>query len=203
MVNALFLSTNKIVDEPRSQFLQMGFHFAHLLAYYQSARYNRSSMDASVILGMIDHASTIINLAIDTTDDRTRHLTDHIYHVVTFSALTLCRLVHEYDAQLLVENVDIDSLDRLVLKLIIWLRSIGLPCHAAHLLGSIVLSQFKKLRSETSSVCHDFVDNPGQEYSALSGLEASPLASNVGFIYPDLIGSELFDLGDGTWPQWS
>ncbi|KAJ9269984.1 hypothetical protein DTO212C5_3954 [Paecilomyces variotii] len=192
-----------LFDEPRSQFLQMGFHFAHLLAYYQSARYNRSSMDASVILGMIDHASTIINLAIDTTDDRTRHLTDHIYHVVTFSALTLCRLVHEYDAQLLVENVDIDSLDRLVLKLIIWLRSIGLPCHAAHLLGNIVLSQFKKLRSETTSVCHDFIDNPGQDYNALSGLEASPLASNVGFIYPDLIGSELFDLGDGTWPQWS
>lgn len=198
------LGTNELLEEPRSQFLQMGFHFAHLLAYYQSARSPQSLMDGSMILEMIDLSSTIINLVIDTTDDRTRHLTDHIYHIVTFSALTLCRLVHMYDAQLRVANINVDSLDRLVMKLITWLRSIGLPCHAAHLLSDVVFSQFKKLRPDFHSVPTNLEDSPGQDYSALSVLGASPLPSNVGFLYPDLIGSELFDMDDEiVWPQWS
>lgn len=198
------LGTNELPDEPRSQFLQMGFHFAQLLAYYQSARSPQSLMDGSMILEMIDLSSTIINLAIDTTDDRTRHLTDHIYHIVTFSALTLCRLVHMYDAQLRVANINVNGLDRLVMKLITWLRSIGLPCHAAHLLSDVVFSQFKKLRPDFHSIPTNLANSPGQDYSALSVLGVSPLPSNVGFLYPDLIGSELFDMDDEiAWPQWS
>lgn len=200
----MLLSTNKLQDVPRSQFLQMGFHFAHLLAYYQSVRYPQSLMDASIILEMIDLASAIINLAIYTTDDRTRHLTDHIYHVVTFSALTLCRLVHEYHAQLSLADIDIDSLDRLVLKLVTWFRSIGLPCHAAHLLGDIVLSQFKKLRPGAKPTINDASDNTGQYYRPLSSLEASPFIPNVDLGFPDLLGSELFDMEDGgSWPPWN
>ncbi|OAA76221.1 hypothetical protein LEL_05905 [Akanthomyces lecanii RCEF 1005] len=190
-----------LFDEPRSQFLQMGFHFAHLLAYYQSARSPQSLMDASIILEMIDLASTIINLAMDTTDDRTRHLTDHIYHLVSFSALTLCRLVHMYEGQLRIANVDVDCLDCLVTKLVTWFRSIGLPCHAAHLLSDIVSSQFQKLRP--NYVPADAAASTATHYD-LTVLDASPLPSDVGF-YPDLIGSELFDVNEGmtSWPQWS
>lgn len=190
-----------LFEEPRSQFLQMGFHFAHLLAYYQSARSPQTIMDASIILEMIDLSSIIINLAIDTTDDRTRHLTDHIYHLVTFSALTLCRLVHTYEGQLRISNVDVEGLDRLVTKLIEWLRSIGLPCHAAHLLSDIVSSQFQKLRP-------NYVPGDAQVATTMhygqAGLDASTLTSSVGF-YPDLIGSELFDINDEItpWPQWN
>lgn len=196
---------DQILDEPRSQFLQMGFHFAHLLAYYQSARSPQSLMDGSTILEIIDLSSIIINLAIDTTDDRTRHLTDHIYHIVTFSALTLCRVLNMYDSQLRVANINIDDLDRLVMKLITWLRSIGLPCHAAHLLSDIVSSQFKKLRPKAYATSQDVAGGPEEDYSALSALGASPLSSSVGFLYPDLIGSELFEIDDGavSWPQWS
>lgn len=199
------VNANVNLDEPRSQFLQMGFHFAHLIAFYQSARSPQSFMDGSIILEMIDLSSTIINLAMDTTDDRTRHLTDHIYHLITFSALTLCRLVHMYEDQLRVANVDVDGLDHLVTKLITWLRSIGLPCHAAHLLSDIVLSQFHKLRPRARYVPADAAASSLEHYNALSILDASPLSSNVGFLYPDLIGSELFDIDDGTssWPQWS
>lgn len=190
-----------LFDEPRSQFLQMGFHFAHLLAYYQSARSPQSLMDASIILEMIDLSSTIINLAMDTTDDRTRHLTDHIYHLITFSALTLCRLVHMYEDQLRIANVDVDSLDRLVTKLVAWFRSIGLPCHAAHLLSDIVSSQFQKLRPNYAPT--DSAASTATHYS-LAVLDTSPLPADVGF-YPDLIGSELFDANGGiaSWPQWS
>lgn len=199
------VNANVNLDEPRSQFLQMGFHFAHLLAYYQSARSPQSLMDGSIILDMIDLSSTIINLAMDTTDDRTRHLTDHIYHLITFSALTLCRLVQMYEDQLRVSNVDVDSLDRLVTKLITWLRSIGLPCHAAHLLSDIVSSQFQKLRPGAQYAPANAGAGSMAHYNTLSVLDASPLSSNVGFLYPDLIGSELFDIDDGTasWPQWS
>ncbi|KAJ5618755.1 hypothetical protein N7510_002739 [Penicillium lagena] len=194
-----------LFDEPRSQFLQMGFQFAHLLAYYQSVRSPQTLLDGSVIMEMIDLSSSIINLAIDTTDDRTRHLTDHIYHIVTFSALTLCRLVHTYDAHLRVAKIDVDGLDRFVVKLITWLRSIGLPCHAAHLLSDIVSFQFKKLRHGAQQMPENFAFSPGHDHSTLSVLAPSPLSSNIGFLYPDLIGSELFYMDDGTapWPQWS
>ena len=201
-------STDQSLDEPRSQFLQMGFHFAHLLAYYQSARSPQALLDGSIILEMIDVSSNIIHLAIDTTDDRTRHLTDHIYHVVTFSALTLCRLAHTYDAQLRVADVDVNELDDLIMKLITWLRSIGLPCHAAHLLSDVVSSQFQKLRLKGQSIPANLEYNSApdrQDYTGLPNLGNSPLSSNVTFLYPDLICSELFDLDDGgpTWPQWS
>jgi hypothetical protein len=183
----------------------MGFHFAHFLAYYQSVRSPESLVDGSDIMEMIDLSSTIINLAIDTTDDRTRHLTDHIYHVVTFSALTLCRLTSTYDAQLRVASIDVDGLDRLVIKLIAWLRSIGLPCHAAHLLSEIVSSQFKNLRPRSEAILSDLACYSERDYNVLSAIEASPLASDIGVLYPDLIGSELFYMDDGTasWPQWS
>ncbi|KAM3543249.1 hypothetical protein ARSEF1564_003879 [Beauveria bassiana] len=71
-----------LLDEPRSQFLQMSFSFAHLLAYCQATQSLQSSLDTSLILDMIELSRDIINLAMDTTDDRTRHLTDHIYHLI-------------------------------------------------------------------------------------------------------------------------
>ncbi|ATY64959.1 C6 finger domain [Cordyceps militaris] len=190
-----------LFEEPRSQFLQMGFHFAHLVAYYQSARSPQSSMDTSVMREMVDLSSTIINLAMDTADDRTRHLTDHIYHIITFSALTLCRLVHTYEEQLRMDSVNVDGLDGLVARLVRWLRCIGLPCHAAHLLSDVVASQFQKLRPDYQA--SDAAAGVTTQYS-LSALDAALLSSNMGF-YPDLIGSELFGMDDGvaSWPQWN
>lgn len=56
-----------------------------------------------------------------TAGDRTTHLTGHIYHVVAFSALTLCRLVHKYEPQLRAEGHDIAALDNFVITLVSWL----------------------------------------------------------------------------------
>ncbi|OAL30372.1 hypothetical protein AYO22_01570 [Fonsecaea multimorphosa] len=86
-----------------------------------------------------------MTLAMETTDDRTKHLSDHIYHMITFAAVTLCRLLHMYEEQLALSH-NIAELDSLVATLVPWLKSIGLSCHAAFTLGDIVAAFHKKLR---------------------------------------------------------
>ncbi|KAJ4282701.1 hypothetical protein NW764_003713 [Fusarium oxysporum] len=194
-----------LFNEPRSQFLQMGFHFAHLLAHCQSLKSPKSVMHSSVLKEMIKHSKIIINLAIDTTDDRTRHLTDHIYHILSFSALTLCRIVHTYESKLRAANYDTTELDNLVFKLVNWFKTIGLPCHAAHILGDIVHEQFQKLRPDfqpsTPIVPGALSENPGVIYNA----EELLLPPDLSFLYPNFIGSEMFDADGGleSWPEWA
>ncbi|KAF1840430.1 uncharacterized protein K460DRAFT_371624 [Cucurbitaria berberidis CBS 394.84] len=52
-----------LFDQPRSQFVQMGFHFAQLSSYVQSLKTSQESLA--------------------TADERTRYLTDHIYHIIS------------------------------------------------------------------------------------------------------------------------
>ncbi|KAK4948613.1 hypothetical protein LTR10_012617 [Elasticomyces elasticus] len=194
-----------LFDEPRAQFLQMGFNFAHLLAYCQSLKSARAVMRSSVLAEMIERSRLIINLAMDTTDERTRHLTDHIYHTITFSALTLCRLVHTYESKLRAANHDIYALDALVFRLVSWLRSIGLPCHAAHILGDVVSAQFKKLRPNfQQEPIYATGSTPKRSHEGtVMDHPTLPLPDDVAFQFPDFIGSELFNLNDDTsWPQW-
>lgn len=184
----------------------MGFHFAHLLAYGQSLRSptrvrNGSAIVETIVMDMIQHSRTIINLAIETADERTRHLTDQIYHIVTFAALTLCRLVHTYESKLRAANNDVESLDRLVLRLVDWLKSIGLPCHAAHMLSDILAAQFNKLRPYCRpDVVSDLV---GSDID-FSALDQQSLPADIGFMHPDIIGSEYFNIAidAAPWPQW-
>ncbi|KAL6248087.1 hypothetical protein RBB50_005435 [Rhinocladiella similis] len=191
-----------LFNQPRSQFLQMGFHFAHLLAYCQSLKSTHSVMRLPLLIEMIQLSESIINVAMDTTDKRTRHLTDHIYHVVTFSALTLCRLVHTYESKLRAARQDIEALDRLVMRLISWLKTIGLPCHAAHILGDAVSAQFKKLRPAFQP--EPQLTNLGNigGSSGTSWSDQRVLSNDNSFMYPDFIGSELFDVNASSWPQW-
>lgn len=196
--------TSKPQDEPRSQFLHMGFHFAHLLAYCQSLKSPKSVIHSPIIKESIRLSQSIIQLAIDTTDERTRHLTDHIYHVITFAAITLCRIVYTYESKLRASNYDVAELDHLVFKLIGWLKSIGLPCHAAHILGDVVSAQFRKLRpgyQPIPSLATRVV--PEQNYDFTTEDLAPP--SDYTFLYPSFVGSELFDIGVGVdqWPEWS
>lgn len=182
----------------------MGFHFAHLLAYGQSLKSIPETRNAPIIetaiLKMVQCSISIINIAIETTDDRTRHLTDQIYNIVTFSALTLCRLVHTYESELRAANYDIETLDELVVKIVEWLRSIGLPCHAANMLAGIVSAQFNNLRPYSRR--KKIIDT-----TTLAGNHdpsyASPL-HDPELNYSDFIGSELFAtvVDNAPWPQW-
>lgn len=104
--------------------------------------------------------------------------------------------MHTYKAKLTATNHDVDSLDNLVVRLVDWLRSIGLPCHAAHMLAGILAAQFNKLRP--TYVRPEVVGEI--EFSTFNhqGLADDCLLNS------DFIGSEFFNIAMDTtpWPQW-
>jgi hypothetical protein len=123
---------------------------------------------------MIRLSADIVNLALETADSRTRHLSDHIYHMITFAAVTLCRLLHMYEGQV-ASSHNIMELDSLVLTLVTWLHSIGLPCHAAHTLGDVVAAFHQRLRPNA----HPSPYGDPQD--------------DIGLYFPELLGMETFD----------
>jgi hypothetical protein len=178
------------VEQPRAQFLFMGFHFAHLLLYDQCLKTKTARARESVISEMIQHSTSIIRLAIDTADDRTRHLTDHIYHMITFAAIIICRFLSAYEEQLVLTH-NLRELDALILSLVDWMQSIGLPCHAAHTLGHVIGKVHQKLRPTVAASSHF-----AEQTEALFGQD---LAS----YFPEFLGVET--TGDGSWyllPSW-
>ncbi|ETI24918.1 hypothetical protein G647_04288 [Cladophialophora carrionii CBS 160.54] len=179
-----------VLDQPRSQFLEMGFSFAQLLAYEQSLKTRSARVRESILSEMVRLSAAIISLAMTTTDDRTKHLSDHIYHMITFAAVTLCRLLHMYDEQL-AHSHDIAELDALILKLVSWLKSIGLPCHAAFTLGDIVDAFHKKLR-------------PTARPSPVTSEENNTWAdSSFWANFPDILGPDPMSTGNWDFiPDW-
>ncbi|TVY85310.1 putative transcriptional regulatory protein [Lachnellula suecica] len=176
-----------LFDQPRSQFVQMGFHFAQLLTYDQSLKSRSAAVRESLLSEMVSNSVAIINQAIGTADDRTRHLSDHIYHIITFSAVTLCRLLNMYEQQLSALH-NISELDTLILSLVTWLHSIGLPCHAGHTLGDVVSGFHAKLRPNS---------------------HPSPYAipwtadDDLALYFPELLGVESFDFQNSNLlPNW-
>ncbi|KAJ5092385.1 hypothetical protein NUU61_007255 [Penicillium alfredii] len=140
---------------------------------------------------MIRHSTGIVHLAMDTVDERTRHLSDHIYHMITFAAIVICRLLHGYEGQL-ASSHNIEELDALIHSLVQWLYCIGLPCHAAHTLGNIIGKVHQKLRPHVHTVAPiaqpdeipgDFSNYYFPEFLGL-GMSADgdwDLLSNMGF----------------------
>jgi hypothetical protein len=171
-------------DQPRSQFLQMGFHFAQLLVYDKALKSRSAAVRESRIMEMTRLSAAIMQLALDTADVRTRHLSDHIYHMITFAAVALCRLLHMYEDQL-ASSHNIMELDALVLTLVTWLHSIGLPCHVAHTLGDVVAAFHEKLRPNAHPSPYDQAQD------------------DIGLYFPELLGIETFDGGNFDFiPDW-
>jgi hypothetical protein len=185
---------NFVLDQPRSQFLQMGFHFAQLLAYDQSLKARSARVRESLLSEMLRLSAAIINVAMDTTDERTRHLSDHIYHMITFAAITLCRLLHMYEEQLAQSHDEIAELDTLISTLVAWLHGIGLPCHAAFTLGDVVAAFHKKLRPLAARP------------SPLTSEETNAWADLPFWaFYPDILGPDPSNAENGNWdflPNW-
>ncbi|OCT52948.1 hypothetical protein CLCR_10894 [Cladophialophora carrionii] len=168
----------------------MGFSFAQLLAYDQSLKTRSARVRESLLSEMVRLSAAIISLAMTTTDDRTKHLSDHIYHMITFAAVTLCRLLHMYDEQL-ARSHGIAELDALISKLVSWLKSIGLPCHAAFTLGDIVDAFHKKLR-------------PTARPSPITSEENNAWAdSSFWANFPDILGPDPMSTGNWDFiPDW-
>ncbi|OOQ90251.1 hypothetical protein PEBR_06039 [Penicillium brasilianum] len=175
-----------ILEQPRSQFLMMGFHFSNLLLYEQGlkARIFENTQEY-MVSEMISHSTAIVHLAMDTVDERTRHLSDHIYHMITFAAIVICRLLKSYEHQLSLTH-NITELDSLIQSLVQWLHSIGLPCHAAHTLGNIIAKVHQRLRPcvETVPVTVPTEDFPPEE-------------SFTNYYFPEFLG--LGTSADGNW----
>lgn len=161
--------------------MQMGFYFAKLLVYDQSLKTRSAAVRESLLSEMVRLSTGIMNLAMDTTDERTRHLTDHIYHMISFAAVTLCRLLHNYETQL-VSSHDLKSLDNLVLSLVSWLHAIGLPSHVAYTMGDVVAAFHKKLRPGVHS-------SPSSSYADVDPAIQDDFAQ----LFPELFGPVSFN----------
>ncbi|CAO2657023.1 Nn.00g058260.m01.CDS01 [Neocucurbitaria sp. VM-36] len=175
-----------LFDQPRSQFVQMGFCFAQLLTYDLSLKTRSAAARESLLNEMVRLSTTIINVAMETADERTRHLTDHIYHMISFAAVTLSRLLHNYEEQLALSH-DLHRLDTLILSLVSWLHAIGLPCHVAYTMGNVVAAFHKKLRPDSGP-------SPSTSYA-----EVDPaIHDDFAQLFPELFGASTFNLANGS-----
>lgn len=169
----------------------MGFHFAQLLAYERALKTKSARVRDSLLNEMVRLSAAIINLAMDTTDERTKHLSDHIYHMITFAAATLCRLLNRYETQL-ATNHNIVDLDTLVLRVINWLKSIGLPCHTGYTLSITVAAFHKKLRP-----------NAQQPLQPVLEVSEDWVESFVPTFLPDILDTEVSPGGHWNFlPDW-
>lgn len=175
-----------LLDQPRSQFVQMGYYFAQLMAYDQSLKTGSSAVRESLLSEMVRLSTSIINLAINTADERTRHLTDHIYHMISFAAVTLCRLLSHYEEQLSLSH-DLHKLDETVLSLVSWLHAIGFPCHVAYTMGDVVAAFHTKLRPNTGP-------SPNTSYAGVDPAIQDDFAQ----LFPEFYGTSSFDLINGS-----
>lgn len=175
-----------LLDQPRSQFVQMGYYFAQLIAYDQSLKKGSSAVRESLLSEMVRLSTSIIQLAMNTTDERTRHLTDHIYHMISFAAVTLCRLLSNYEEQLSLSH-DLHRLDEIVLALVSWLHAIGFPCHVAYTMGDVVAAFHKQLRPNTGP-------SPNTSYAGVDPAIQDDFAQ----LFPEFYGGTSFDLMNGS-----
>jgi hypothetical protein len=172
-----------VFDRPRSQFVQMGFYFAQLLTYDQSLKTRSTAARESLITEMIRISTTIINLAINTTDERTRHLTDHIYHMISFAAVTLSRLLSTYEPQLAMSH-DIPGLEGLIMSLVTWMHGMGSLSHIAHTMGDVVAASHKKLRRRSEL-------SPTTPYDEVD----TAIHDDFAQLFPELFGARPFYVG--------
>lgn len=170
----------RMFQQPRSTFLRMGLHFAQLVAYDQSMRSRSSAVRESLLVEMIQTSLAILDLAVVTTDDRTKHLSDHIYHLIAFAAVTICRLLHKYEQQL-ASAYEAHELDEVVLRIVTWLHSVGPSCHVGHTFGDLVAGLHKKLRPNAH------LTSPTLSYQGVDPFHDTELVA----LFPDLLSTEL------------
>ena len=157
-------------------------------------------MSEQILADVIQSSKLIIEIFLDTTDERTRHLTDHVYNVVTFAALTLCRILHSHRNQLQEAGHDLTMLHKLVEAIIAGLSSVGLPCHAASMLAAVVSARFARL--QTTLDITGTIPSEGLVGESSASLETYTGLDDYTFMYPDFSRSDLFDLTVDA-PQWA
>lgn len=179
---------NTLLNEPRFQFLHLSFCFAQLLMYEQSLTNKSAAVRESLLSEMVRLSMELLNTAMETIDERTKYLTDHIYHMIAFAAVTLTRLLYKYDSQLEGRH-DIRNADTLILSTAQWLQGIELSSHISHMMGSVIKAVHQKLRPAAQT--------PAVLVPALTQLQAEDL------IIPDFLGMDSADFDwDSVIPDW-
>lgn len=177
-----------LFDQPRSQFLQMSFCFAQLLMYEQSLTNKSAAVRESLLSEMVRLSIDLLNTAITTIDDRTKYLTDHIYHMVAFAGVTLTRLLYKYEYQLNTRH-NVPQADELVLSTARWLQNIELPSHISHMMGTVMQTVHQRLR-------------PSIPVRTVETWNQPPLQAED-LIIPDFLGMDSVDFDwDAMIPDW-
>ncbi|PVH99483.1 hypothetical protein DM02DRAFT_594183 [Periconia macrospinosa] len=182
-----------LLDQPSSQFLQMGFSFAQLLLHDRAlkTRQTATAVPITLLTQMIHLSTSIMTLAIQSSDHRTPYLTDHIFHMISFAAVTLCRLLHTYEAQLSSspshehitqrEQINIQNLDHEIVSTVMWLHALGIPCHVAHTMGDVVLAIHRRLRPQFENAMSN---------EMASGLDPG-IQEDFAVLFPEFYGLEM------------
>lgn len=178
-----------LFNQPRRQFLEISFFFAGLLMYEQSLSSKSAAVRESLVSEMIRLSSNILTLSMEKADERTKHLTDHVYHVITFAAVTLCRLIWRYRSQL-EHRINLAENDELITKTIDWLCAIDEAPHVGKVMATIISNVQKKLQ-------------PSHEDASQPLLEIQQADADSSAI-PDFLAMEdYFDFDwDGMAPDW-
>nr|POF26423.1 cytochrome p450 monooxygenase hmp1 [Quercus suber] len=182
------LKWSSLFQQPRHHFLQMSFWFAQLLFYEQSLHNRSTAVRESLVLQMLDLCSEMLRLAMNTSDERSAYLTDHIYHMITFAGVTLTRLLSRYEVQLRISH-NIDELDELAVEVAKWLKSIGSECHIGKVSGKIIDSLHRKTRPQRYGPSpHRFDDG---EFVSYDSVIPEFLAMDTIDLNWDAIGEDL------------
>lgn len=188
-------------DQPRSQFLQLGLHFAYLLADCESFKRSKADISDRALADVVQSSRAIIDIFLETTDERTRHLTDHVYNVVTFAALTLCRIMQHHHAQLRQAGQDLSTLNGVVEAIIRGLSSVGPSCHAANMLAGVVAAKFATLQIDPG--CKDGSGSTdANDRTSVQSLDSYFGLDEYTFAYPDFSRADAFDMSIDV-PEWA
>lgn len=174
-------------------------HFAHLFAHYQWLKPRSGETDLPCILEMIELSKKIIELAMDTADERTRYLTDHIYHVIAFSALLLCQLILKHEILLQSSGCDLAAANATIVGLLDWFMSLNLRGHTATLLANTILVQYQKLCSSLTSFSTAAPDIDPATYARLPSFTDGEHADQYGIadLYSNILSVDLLSY-DGS-----
>lgn len=149
---------------------------------------------------MIQLSKKIIELAIDTSDERTRYLTDHIYHVIAFSALLLCQLILKNETLLQSSDCDIAAASATIVRLLDWFMSLNLRGHTAMLLANTILVQYQKLCSSSLAFSPTTLDINSAMYSRLSSSIDGEYTDQYGIadLYSNILDVDLLSYTDSA-----
>ncbi|KAI7211127.1 hypothetical protein KC333_g7830 [Hortaea werneckii] len=144
------LNWARLFDQPRHQFLLMSYSFGQLLMCEQVLNSKSVAVAKSLLEEMLRLSSGIMQLAIDTTEARTKHLRDHVYHMIGFAAVTALRLMSRYRENLQA-STDVGQTETLVFKIVEWLDSIGPVSHAGRMMSDVIKATQWRLEFGVSS----------------------------------------------------